>query len=100
GVMAWGAVDAGAVVPRRYVQVTVRASCRADADVLVRILHVQLILVRLRVDRDRLDTKLAARVDDAQSDFTAIGDEDFLEHYVVLIANSRSPYCTGCPFST
>ena len=67
------------------------------------------------------EIELAAREDDAEGHLSAIRDQDFLEHrysggpyppdalrgdpnaplrYLVLIANSRSAYCTGCPFST
>jgi len=48
------------------------------------------------IDGDRLDAELAARHDHAQRDLSTVGDENFLEHrYAGLIANSRSPYCTG-----
>ena len=62
------------------VQVAVGAARRPDADVLVGELDVQLVLVRLGVDRDRLDAELAARVDDPQRDFPAVRDQYLLEH--------------------
>ena len=50
------------------------------------------VLVGFGVDGDGLDVQLAARVNDAQRDLSAIGDENFLEHgYTGLMANSRSP---------
>jgi pyruvate carboxylase len=73
---------------------------RADTDVLVGKPDVQRVLVGLRVDGDRLDAELAARMDDAQRDFAAIRDQNLLEHHAGLMANSRSPYCTAWPFST
>src|SRR5262249_25492585 len=105
-----GAGDLGGADHGRDVQVAVGAPRRADAHVLVRELDVERVLVGLRVDGHRADAHLPARVDDAKRHFTAIRDQDLLEHscagateepaYRVLIANSRSPYCTGCPFST
>ena len=103
-----GAGDFGGAEDGRHAQIAVGAPGRADADVFVGEAHVQRVLVRLRVDRDGLDAELAARANDAQRDFAAIGDQDLLEHVVlvvsapqtVLMANSRSPYCTGLPFST
>ena len=97
-----GAGDLGRADHGRHVQVAVGAARRPDADVLVGELDVQRVLVGLGIDGDRLDAELAARVDDPQRHFAAIRDQDLLEHASkrVLIANSRSPYCTGCPFST
>ena len=96
-----GAGDLGGADDRRHVQVAVGAARRTDADVLVGEPHVQRVLVGLGVDGDRLDAELAAREDDAQRDLAAVRDQDFLEHLLRLrIANSRSPYCTGWPFST
>jgi hypothetical protein len=77
------------------------ASRRADADIFVGEPDVQRVLIGLGVHRDRLDSELAARVDDAQRNLAAVGDQDLLEHgYLARIANSRSPYCTAWPFST
>jgi hypothetical protein len=87
-----GAGDLGGADDRRHAQVAVGAARRADADVLVGEAHVQRVFVRLRVHSHRLDAELTAGVDDAQGDFAAIGDEDFLEHQTVLMANNRSPY--------
>ena len=97
-----GAGDFGGADHGRHVQVAVGAARRADADVLVGEADVQRVFVGLRVDRDRLDAELAAGEDDPHRHFAAVRDQNFLEHvsYLVRIANSRSPYCTGCPFST
>jgi len=67
-----------------HVEIAVSASRGTNAHVLVGELHVELILVRFRVDGDRLDAKLPARINDAQSDFTAVRDQDLLEHGHVL----------------
>src|SRR5262245_52744509 len=108
---------------RRDVQIAVGAARRADPDILVGEADVQRVLVGFRIDCDGLDAQLAAGVDDANRDFSAVGDENFLKHlclirgplppghalrgppraplrYRVLIAKRRSAYCTGCPFST
>jgi hypothetical protein len=75
-----GAGDFGGADHRRHVQVAVGAACRADADVFVRELDVELVFVRFGEDGDGLDAELAARVDDAQGHFAAIRDQNFLEH--------------------
>ena len=91
GVNRIGAGDFGGADDGRHVQVAVGAARRTDADVLVREAHVERILVGLRIHRDGLDAELAARVDDAQSDFAAIRDQDFLEHmYAGLESRSTS----------
>ena len=106
GVDRVGAGDLGGADDRRDVQVAVGAPRRADADVLVGEAHVQRVLVGLGVDGHGLDAELAAGADDAQRDLAAVGDQDLLEHQAAVsgqagfMANSRSPYCTGCPFST
>ena len=83
------------------VQVAVETPRRSDTHVLVGEPHVQCVLIGLGVDRDGLDTQLAAGPDDSKGDLTAIGDEDLLEHrQATFTAKSRSPYCTGLPFST
>ena len=128
-----GIRDLGGRDHRADVEVGVGVARRPDADVLVRELHMQLVFVRLGVHGDGLDAELAAGIDDPQGDFSAVRDQDFLEHeqitfdaetagkksprisqralrslvafftahpYRVLIAKSRSPYCTAWPFST
>src|ERR1043166_1100476 len=95
-----GAGDFSGAYHGGNVEVTVGASWRSDADVFVGELHVQRVLVGFGEHGNRLDAEFLARVDDAQRDFPAVRDEDFLEHYAVRTANRRSPYCTGWPFST
>ncbi len=77
-----GAGDLGGADDRRHVQIAVGAARRTDADVLVREPDVQRVLVGLGIDGDGLDAELAARMDDAQRDLTAIGDQNFLKHEV------------------
>jgi hypothetical protein len=61
-------------------QITVGAFVSPYANRLVGELHVKRLNVGLRVDREGLDAKLATGAHDPQGDFTAIGDEDFLNH--------------------
>ena len=63
-----------------HVEITLGGARRADADGLVGKLHVQRVAVSLAVDGYGADAELPARVEDAESDFTAIGYEDFTEH--------------------
>ena len=71
---------------------------RPDAHRFIRELDVLGLAIGLRVHHHRLDAELAARALDAQSDFAAVGDQDFFEHQPRM--NSGSPYSTGWPFST
>src|SRR5262249_45391915 len=50
------------------------------ADVVVGKADMERLAVRLRVDRDGLDAKLAARANDAQRDLATVRDENFTEH--------------------
>ena len=75
-----GAGDFGGAQHRGDAEIAVGAARGADAHVLVGKADVQGVLVGLRVHRDRLDPQLAAGADDAQGDFAAIRDQDFLEH--------------------
>jgi hypothetical protein len=47
---------------------------------LVGHLHMQRMLVGVRIDRDRLDPHLARRLDDPAGDLAPVGDQDLLEH--------------------
>ena len=78
--MASAPVISAALSTAGNVQIAVGAPRRTDADVFVGEADVQRILVGLRIDGDGLDAELAAGADDAQGDFAAISDEDFLEH--------------------
>ena len=53
---------------------------RADGDGGIGHLHVQGVLVGLRIDGDRLDAHFARGLDDPAGDFAAIGNQDTLEH--------------------
>ena len=57
-----------------------------------------------RMHGDRRDAELLRGAQDAQRDFAAIGDEDFVEHCAVRRLfdheQSGSPYSTGWPSST
>ena len=55
---------------------------------LVRQQHVLGIGVGGRMHRHGLDAELAAGAQDAQRDFAAIGDDDFLEHRGYSMMNS------------
>ena len=61
-------------------QITVRATRTANADRLIGQLHMKRLNIGLGVNGEGLDTKLATGADDAKGDFTAVGDEDFLDH--------------------
>ena len=69
------------------VAVAVLAGGWPDADVFVGKRHVQRVGVGLGVDGHRRDAHLLAGADDAQRDFAAIGDEDFLEHSLLARTN-------------
>jgi len=53
---------------------------RADMHGLVGHLHMQGVLVGVRINRDGLDAHLAGGLDDAAGDLAAIGDQDLGEH--------------------
>ena len=63
-----------------HLQIALAAGRGADADGLVRQMHVHGIDIRLGVHGHRFDIQLFARANDAKGDFTTIGDEYFLEH--------------------
>ena len=97
-----GAGDLRGAQDRRHAQIAVGAARGPDADVLVGKSDVQGVLVRLGVDRDGLDSELAARADDAQRDFPTVRDQDFLEHCRLrsLDGEQTLAILTGLPFST
>jgi hypothetical protein len=47
---------------------------------LIRHLHKRRAGIRVRIDRHRLDTHAARRLDNPASNFATVGDEDFFEH--------------------
>ena len=61
-------------------EIALRAGRRPDADGFIRELDMEAFHVGLGIDGDRLDAELFAGPNDAQGDFAAVGDEDFLEH--------------------
>ena len=65
---------------RRDLQVALGAGSGADADGLIGELDVHGVDVRLGIDGDGFDIEFLAGADDAEGDFTAVGDEDFAEH--------------------
>ena len=78
---------------RGNVEVALGELGRTDADGLVGEADVEGVAVGFAVDCDRTDAEFLAGTNDAESDFSAIGDEDFLEHLFlnqekVLIAGS------------
>ena len=62
------------------IEITVRGARRADADGLVGKAHVKRVAVGLAVDGDSTNAEFSAGVDDAQCDFTAIGDQNLTKH--------------------
>jgi hypothetical protein len=72
--------DLGGGDDPRNLEVRVACGRWSDADIVVREADVQRLTVRFGVDRDRLDTELATRTDDAQRDLAAVRDQDLLEH--------------------
>ena len=57
---------------------------RPDMHRLIRHSHMQRLAVGVGIDGDRRDPHLPCGFDDAASDLTAIGDEDFLQHCVPM----------------
>ena len=74
-------------------QITIGARRRADADRFVGQLDVQRIDIRLGINRQRPDAEFLAGADDAQGDFAAVCDQDFLEHCLTRIRPSCEIVC-------
>src|SRR5581483_6354754 len=66
---------------------------RPDRDGTVRHLHVQGILVGLRIDGDRPNSHLSRGLYDPAGDFAAIGDQDTLEHAVSVTPDAGHFAC-------
>jgi len=64
----------------RDVEVALGSRRRADPDGAVGKAHVERVLVRRRVDRDRLDVELVERPDHADGDLAPVRYEDTTEH--------------------
>ena len=75
-----GVGDFGGGNQVRNLQVAVARRGWANAHRLVSEAHVQGIAVGLRIHGDGLDAHLAAGANDAHGDFTAVRDENFLNH--------------------
>ena len=76
-----GAGDLAGGEQRRNVEIAVARGGRADADAFVGEPHMHGVLVRGRMHGDRRDAQLLARAQDTQRDFTAVRDQDFVEHF-------------------
>jgi len=61
-------------------QIAVGAFGATNADRFISELNVKRLDVGLRIDGEGLDAHFAASADDAKRDFTAVGDEDLLDH--------------------
>jgi hypothetical protein len=61
-------------------QIAVGALGAADANRFVSQLHMERLDVCFGVDREGFDAHFTAGSNDAECDFTAIGDEDLLNH--------------------
>ncbi len=72
--------DLGGADDRGHVEVGLGRGRTADADGLVGEQHVLQIVVDRGVHRDGLDAHFAAGAQDSQSDFAAVGNDDFIEH--------------------
>ena len=57
----------------------------SDADGLASVKDVESLGVRLRVDRDGLDSEIMARTDDPDSYFTAVSDENLTHRAYTFI---------------
>ncbi len=68
----------------RNVQIALGGGRRADADRFVGQLDVLGLGVGLGMDGDGRDAQFAAGAQDAQGDFAAVGDQNFLEHGCVV----------------
>jgi hypothetical protein len=58
---------------------------------------VERLDVGLRIDREGLDAQFAAGPDDAEGDFAAVGDEDFLNHLVTMASHRVTRDCWTGP---
>ena len=75
-----GAGDLAGGEQRRDVEIAVARGRRPDADAFIGQPHMHGVLVRGRMHGDRRDAELLARAQDAQRDFTAVRDQDLVEH--------------------
>ena len=66
------------------VEVALGKTRAADAICLIGKLYVQRVRIGRGVDGDGLDAHIAARADNTDRDFSAVGDEHFVEHEAFL----------------
>ena len=79
------------------VEIAVTRGRRTDADTFVSKAHMHGICVSRRMDGYSRDAQFAAGPQDAQGDFTTVGDEDLVKH---LIQSAYSIIMSGWPNST
>ena len=70
-------------------QVAFAAGSFADANGFVRKLHVHGIGVHLGIDGDGADVQLLAGTNDANGDFAAVRNQNFLKHVANLFRSAR-----------
>ena len=78
---------------RRDIEIALRQLRRTDADGFIGKAHVQRVAISFAVNGDGADAQLFAGTNDPQGNFSAIGDQDFLEH--ALIGKAKNFYHRG-----
>ena len=63
-----------------HVEIAVGGARRADADGFVGKANVERVAIGFAIDGDGTNAEFAARVEHAQSNFTAIGNQDLTKH--------------------
>src|SRR5262245_13422214 len=84
---------------RWNVQIAIARGRWPDAHAFIGKPDMHRLLIGGRMHRHRLDPQFAAGPQHPERDFSAIGNEDLVEHHY-SITTSASPYSTGWPFST
>ena len=82
---------------RRHASPHLAAGRGADADGLVGELHVQRVLVGVRVHRDRLQAHLLAGADDAHRDLAPVRNEHLRPRCLSMGAGKRRVWPSGAP---
>ena len=70
-------------------QITVGALVSPDADGFVGELDMEGLNIGFGIDGERLDAQFPAGAYDAKGDFTAVSDEDFLNHQMITKSRCR-----------
>ena len=78
------------------VEIAVLGGGRADAHALVGKAHMHGVGVGGGMHRHRRDAELLAGAQDAQRDLAAVGDEDFIEHFVPFMPRASGAYEIPC----